>query len=141
MSDVNQVALSGRLTRDPELRHTGGGTAVFSGRLAFETSRKVGEEWVNEPNYVDLTAFGRRGEFYSERLQKGSLCFVSGRLRWSEWEAQDGQKRQKLEVNVDEIKSPDLFKNGGRDSSGDDQFVPAGSSGSDFSGADDDIPF
>lgn len=143
MSDINRVSLSGRLTRDPELRHTAGGTAVMSARLAFDTGRKVDGQWTNEPNYVDLVAWGNRGEFFASRLSKGSLVFVDGRLKWSEWETQDGTKRQKLEVNVDEIKSPDLFKTGGTGTGGggSSQFVPAGSSGSDFNGSDDDIPF
>jgi single-strand DNA-binding protein len=144
MSDIARATISGRFTRDPELRHTAGGTSVMNARLAFESGRKVNGEWVNEPNYIDVTAFGNRAEFYASRLEKGSLVFVEGRLKWSEWETQDGSKRQKIEVLVDEIKSPDLFKTGGRDQSGgsgSDRFVPSGSSGSDFSGADDDIPF
>lgn len=132
MSDINVVTLSGRLTRDPELRHTPSGTAVMSARLAFETSRKNGSEWVNEPNYVDLVAWGNRAEFYCDRLTKGSLVFVSGRLKWQEWETQSGDKRQKLEINVDEIKSEDLFGKGSTRQR--DDFVPTAA-------VDDDIPF
>jgi len=63
MSDINNVSLTGRLTRDPELRVTAGGTQLLSFTLAFNTSvrnRQTGE-WDERGNYIDCTMFARRG--------------------------------------------------------------------------------
>ena len=103
MSNYNKVVLMGRLTRDPELRYTPGGTAVASLRLAITNRVKQGEEWKEEPCYVDVSVFGRRGETCSEYLNKGSLVLVDGRLRFSEWQTEDGQKRSKLDVSAREV--------------------------------------
>lgn len=135
MSDLNNVSLSGRLTRDPEVRHTPSGHVVVDMGLAFNTSRKQGDEWVEDAHFVDLTAWGNRGEFFARKLRKGSLVFVHGELRYSSWDAQDGSKRSKLTVNVRDLKSQDLFRK--------DENVPASSGGGDFPSTptDDDIPF
>jgi single-strand DNA-binding protein len=110
LSDINRVCLSGRLIREPELKQTSSGHTVTTMRLVFEAARKVDGEWKNEPNFIDLTAWGKQGEFYFDRLSKGSLVFAEGRLAWHEWEAPDGSKRQAIKVTVDGLKSPDLFK-------------------------------
>lgn len=137
MSDLCTVSLSARLTRDPELRHTPSGLAVVDLPLAYNTGRKNGDEWVEDSNFIDATFFGKRAEFFADRLSKGSLVFVHGRLKYESWEAQDGSKRSKHKIMGDDLKSPDLFRtNGGGSSSSSpsDPFVPAAA-------ADDDIPF
>jgi single-strand DNA-binding protein len=143
VSDLNSVSLSGRLTRDPELRTTGGGTSVLDLRVAFGTSRKNGNEWVEESNYVDVVFFGKRAEFFAERLTKGSLVFVGGKLRYEEWEAQDGSgKRNRLKIMGDDLKSTDLFNGaaraGGSSTTGASDFAPTSGA---VVGDDDDIPF
>ncbi|HZA87238.1 MAG TPA: single-stranded DNA-binding protein, partial [Acidimicrobiales bacterium] len=59
-TNINRVVLTGNLTRDPELRHTNGGTAVCSLRVASNTRRKDQStgEWVDKPNYFDVTVWG-----------------------------------------------------------------------------------
>jgi single-strand DNA-binding protein len=134
----------GNLTRDPELRHTPTGTAVCSLRLAVNTRRKDGAtgEWTEKPNYFDITVWGNQGENCAQYLAKGRPVGIDGRLEWREWEAQDGTKRQAVEVIADTVQFL-----GGRDGgpSEPNQFLPpaAGSSGdADFGApADDDIPF
>jgi len=103
-ADLNRVTLVGRLTRDPELRHTGGGQAVCSIRLAV-TSRGRDEtgNWADKPNYFDVTVFGRQAETASTYLARGRRIGVDGRLSWREWEAQDGGKRQSIEVVANDI--------------------------------------
>jgi len=139
--------LVGNLTRDPELRHTGGGTAVCSLRLAVNTRRKDGAtgEWTDKPNYFDIAVFGNQAESCAQYLSKGRPVAIDGRLDWQEWEAQDGTKRSKVEIIAEGVQFL-----GGRDSSfeggGENQFVPAGATANadaDFGGspADDDIPF
>lgn len=101
--DMNRVNLVGRLTRDPELRQAGQ-TQVLSGRLAFTTRVKRGDEWSDEGNFVDVTlAFGRRAESLSRFLTKGSRIGVDGQLRWREWEDKSGQKRQAIDVFCDNV--------------------------------------
>lgn len=101
---INRVCISGNLTRDPETRRTAGGTAVMSFGVAVnERAKDANGEWVDRPNFVDCTMFGTRAEAVGRYLSKGSKVSIEGRLRWSQWQAQDGSKRSKLEVIVDEI--------------------------------------
>ena len=139
-ANINRVVLVGNLTRDPELRHTPSGTAVCSLRLAVNTRRKdESGQWTDKPNYFDITVWGQQGENCAQYLAKGRPVGIDGRLEWREWEAQDGSKRQAVEVVADNVQ----FLGGRQDSEG--AHVPAGAaaSGDDFpsSPADDDIPF
>ena len=101
---INRVAVSGHLTRDPELRATVGGTQVLSFGIAVNDRRKNPKsgEWEDYPNFVDCTMFGTRAEAVSRYLSKGSKVAIEGKLRYSSWE-RDGQRRSKLEVIVEEI--------------------------------------
>lgn len=103
MASINRVVLVGNLCKDPELKHTAGGTAVCNIRLAVNTRRKEGEEWVEKPNYFDITVFGNQAESCATYLAKGKKIGVDGRLEWREWEAQDGTKRQAVEVVADSV--------------------------------------
>lgn len=103
MGDLNVVILLGRLTRDPELRYTPGGTAVTTLGLAVNNSVKQGDEWREEPCFVDVSVFGRQAETSSEYLAKGSQVLVEGRLTWRKWE-KDGQTRSKLDVKANTVK-------------------------------------
>lgn len=102
---INRVVISGNLTRDPELRETASGMAILKMRMAVNDRRKNQQtgEWEDSPNYVDVTVFGQRGQSLSQYLSKGSKLAVEGKLRWSEWESQQGEKRSKLEVVADDI--------------------------------------
>lgn len=104
MSDINNVFLTGNLTRFPELRATAGGTQILSFGLAFNTSvrnRQTGE-WDERGNFIDCTIFGKRAEALSHYLTKGQKVAVTGELRYSTWE-KDGQRHSKLDVIVDDI--------------------------------------
>lgn len=102
---INRVIISGNLTRDPELKRTQGGMAVLQLGLAVNDRRKNQQtgEWEDVANFVDCTMFGTRAEKVAQYLSKGSKVTVEGKLRYHAWEAQDGGKRSKLEVVVDEI--------------------------------------
>lgn len=101
---INRVAVSGHLTRDPELRATVGGTQVLSFGIAVNDRRKHPKsgEWEDYPNFVDCTMFGTRAEKIQRYLSKGCKVAIEGKLRYSSWE-RDGQRRSKLEVIVEEI--------------------------------------
>jgi single-strand DNA-binding protein len=141
--NINRVIVVGNLTRDPELRHTPSGMAVCSLRIAVNTTRKDETgQWVDKPNYFDVTVWGQQGENCAQYLSKGRPAAIDGRLEWREWEAQDGSKRQAVEIVADTVQ----FLGGRQDAEGGaPAYVPAGaaSSGDDFptSPADDDIPF
>lgn len=111
---INRVILVGNLTRDPELRNLPSGMAVLNIRLAVNTRRKDGQsgEWMDEPNYFNVTVFGNRGEALSRFLSKGSRIGVDGRLRWREWQAQDGAKREAIEIVADDIQMLDSRASG-----------------------------
>lgn len=101
---INRVAVSGHLTRDPELRATVGGTQVLSFGIAVNDRRKNPQsgEWEDYPNFVDCTMFGTRAEKIHRYMSKGCKVAIEGKLRYSSWE-RDGQRRSKLEVIVEEI--------------------------------------
>ena len=86
---VNSVAISGNLTRDPELRATASGTGVLNFSVAVnerQKSRDTGE-WEDYPNFIDCTMFGARAESLSRYLNKGTKVSIEGKLRWSQWSA------------------------------------------------------
>jgi single-strand DNA-binding protein len=147
-SNINRVTMTGNLTRDPELRNTSGGTSVCSLRIACNTRRKdASGQWVDKPNYFDVTVWGAQGENCATYLQKGRPIALDGRLEWREWEDKQGNKRQSVDIIADTVQflgSRDAADNGGRSTPQTD--VPADTS--DFEPApasattgDDDIPF
>jgi single-strand DNA-binding protein len=159
-SNVNVVVITGNLTRDPDLRHTGGGTAVCELRVAVNSRRKDGQsgDWVDKPNYFDVTVWGAQGENCATYLSKGRPVAVEGRLDWREWEAKDGGgKRQAVSIVANTVQFLGSRDGGGQGpaSGNGGGFTPrsdvpvddsdfsgagVGSSGS-ASGAEDDIPF
>jgi single-strand DNA-binding protein len=147
-TNINRVVLTGNLTRDPELRNTPSGTSVCSLRLACNTRRRdASGEWVDKPNYFDVTVWGAQGENCAQYLQKGRPVAVDGRLEWREWDDKEGNKRQSVDIIADSVQflgSRDGGENGGRFTPQSD--VPADTA--DFQSApsgggagDDDIPF
>lgn len=133
MNGINEVRLLGNLTADPELRFTQSGQPVLNFRMATNEKYKNKEgEFVEKVEYHGCVLWGKRGEALAKFLTKGSPIHVSGALRTSSWEDKDnGQKRYKTEVNVNDV----ILLGGKRDGgASDDASPPAGGSG-------DDIPF
>ena len=148
MANINSVVLVGNLTKDPELRHTPAGMPVCSLRLAVNTRRKDAAtgQWGEKPNYFDITVWGQQGENCAQYLAKGRRVGVQGRLEWREWDAQDGSKRQAVEVVADAVQFLDSRGDGEGGAPGGGSYLPPAESGAtaaDFpsSPADDDIPF
>ena len=104
-TNINSVVITGNLTRDPELRSTPAGTSVCKLRVAVNSRRKDGQsgEWIDKPNYFDVTVWGAQGENCSNYLSKGRPVAVQGRLDWREWESQDGGKRQSIEIIAESV--------------------------------------
>jgi single-strand DNA-binding protein len=147
-TNINRVVLTGNLTTDPELRSLPSGTSVCRLRIACNTRRKDGAtgDWVDKPNYFDVTVWGAQGENCARFLSKGRPVAVDGRLEWREWETQEGGKRQAIDIVADSVQFL-----GGRDESGQSNGFTARSDipvdTGDFVAApagqvgDDDIPF
>jgi single-strand DNA-binding protein len=163
-SNINRVTITGNLTRDPELRTTNGGLSICGLRVAVNSRRKDSSgQWIDKPNYLDVTVFGAQGENCANYLSKGRPVAVDGRLDWSEWEAKDGSgKRQKVEIIADTVQflgSRDDASGGGQGGGGQgggfqpQSDVPAdtsdfgdpvsvgGGAGGGADSQDDDIPF
>ena len=103
-SNINRVTVTGNLTRDPELRSLQSGTAVCKLRVAVNSRRKdQSGEWVDKPNYFDVTVWGAQGENCATYLSKGRPVAIDGRLDWREWEDQNGNKRQSVEIIADTV--------------------------------------
>ena len=100
----NKIILAGNLTRDIEIKYTQSGSAI--GNTAIATSRKfksaTGEQ-KEEVLFVDLTFFGRTAEIANQYLRKGSKVLVDGRLKLDQWTAQDGSKRSKHSITVENL--------------------------------------
>lgn len=101
MSNINSVTITGNLTRDPETREIGNGS-VTSLRVAVNDRRKVGEEWQDVANYFDVSVFGGLGENCARFLERGRGVAIAGKLRWREWETDDG-KRQAVSIIANEV--------------------------------------
>ena len=101
---INKAIITGNLTRDAELRSTGGGLSVANFAVAVNERVKNNStgEWEDRANYIDCTMFGRRAEALAQYMTKGTKVTIEGKLRWSQWE-KNGEKRSKVEVVVDEV--------------------------------------
>ena len=100
----NKVILVGNLTRDLELRYTPGGTAVASTGIATSRRFKGADgQQKEEVCFVDLTFFGRTAEIANQYLRKGSKVLVEGRLKYDTWEDQNGMKRSKHSITVENM--------------------------------------
>jgi single-strand DNA-binding protein len=153
-TNINRVVLTGNLTADPELRALPSGTSVCKLRVACNTRRKSASgEWEDKPNYFDVTVWGAQGENCARFLSKGRPVAIDGRLEWREWETQEGQKRQAVDIIADSVQ----FLGGREDAANGNGFAPTASAGGrsdlpvderNFQAAptsagvgDDDIPF
>lgn len=100
--NLNKVIIGGRLTTDPELRQTPGGTSVV--RISVAVSRgKPRDDGEEITDFIDVTAFDKRAELIARNFRKGSNILVVGRLQQRRWENKTGEKRQSYEVSADEI--------------------------------------
>ena len=101
MASFNKVILMGNLTRDPELRYTASNMAIC--KVGMAVNRRVKDQqtdqWREEPTFVDVTIFGKRGEAFDKFHKKGASAFIDGELRFDQWDDKEsGQKRSKLYV-------------------------------------------
>jgi single-strand DNA-binding protein len=138
MANYNKILLLGNLTRDPQLSYTPNQTAVVDFGLA--TNRKWTAQDGNqreETCFIDCRAFGRQAENINKYLSKGRLVFIEGRLTFDTWTAQDGSKRSRHRVTVENMQF--MPGTGAANSEQSQQSAPLDSDSSQHT--DDDIPF
>ena len=100
---INHVAITGNLTREPELRATQGGTAVLSFGIAVNDRRKnASGQWEDVPNFFECVTFGNRATALSDILTKGMKVAIAGKLHYSSWE-KDGQKHSKVDIIANDV--------------------------------------
>ena len=135
---MNHITLMGRLTRDPELRHTNSGTAVASFTIAVEhrASQEIHKD------FIDVVAWRGTAEFVSKYFTKGQMIAVHGRLSIRDWTDKDGNKRKSAEVVADNVYFTDSKKSRSEDTTTA-YTAFAGENQADFEDIDDDgdLPF
>ena len=109
---LNKIFLMGRLTRDPELRHTQNGKAVASFTLAVDRDFKD-QNGEKPTDFIDIVAWGNTGEFVSKYFVKGRMAVAEGRLQVREWTDKEGNKRRTYEVVADNVYFGDSKKEAG----------------------------
>jgi single-strand DNA-binding protein len=139
MASLNKVMLMGNLTRDPQLSYLPSQTPVVEFGMAMSRKYKKQDGSMAEDTcFVDCRLFGKRAEVVNKYFKKGEPIFVEGRLQFDQWQAQDGTKKSKLRVFVENFEF--IGKGGapgdGGEVGGGDMDVPFGGGG-----GDDDIPF
>jgi single-strand DNA-binding protein len=105
VANINRVIITGNLTADPELSSTPSGTSVCRLRVAVNRRYKdqASGEWTEKPNYFTVKVWGNQGENCANYLAKGRPVAIDGRLEWSQWEGQDGSKREAVEIIADTV--------------------------------------
>lgn len=98
---LNKCFLLGRMTKDPEIRRTNGGTAVTSFTLAVDRDFKTNGE--KETDFIDVVAWRNTAEFVSKYFSKGRMAIVEGRLQIRNWTDKNGNKRRTAEVVADNV--------------------------------------
>lgn len=102
---INRVVVTGNLTRDAELRTTASGLAIANIGIAVNerTKNQATGDWEDYANFFNCTMFGKRAEGIAPYLTKGTKVAIEGKLHYSAWQTDDGQKRNAVEIRIDEI--------------------------------------
>ena len=114
---LNKIIIMGRLTRDPELRRTGSGTAVTSFSLAVDRDFKS-QSGEKETDFIEVVVWKSTAEFVSKYFSKGRMAVVEGRLQIRDWVDKDGGKRRSAEVVADNVYFGDTKRESGTDDYG-----------------------
>ena len=109
---LNRIIVMGRMTRDPELRRTGSGTAVASFPVAVDRDFKS-QSGEKETDFIDVVAWRNTAEFVNKYFSKGRMAVVEGRLQLRDWTGKDGNKRRTAEIVADSVYFGDSKRDGG----------------------------
>jgi len=109
--DLNSFIGIGRLTRDPELRYTPGGTGVCKFGIAINrTYRNQEGNNIEEVLFINVVTWGKQAENVSQFLKKGRRVAINGELRSNNWQDKEGNKRTSFEINARTVQFLDLIK-------------------------------
>ena len=100
---MNQIVIMGRMTRDPELRHTPNNIPVASFTLAVDRGFAAKDSGERQTDFIDVVAWRNTAEFVSKYFSKGQMTAVTGRLQIRDWTDKDGNKRRNAEVVAENI--------------------------------------
>ena len=141
---LNRIVLMGRLTKNPELRHTQSGTPVASFSLAVDRDFKDKQTGEKATDFIDIVAWRQTAEFVSRFFTKGRMAVVEGRLQLRDWTDRDGNKRRTAEVLAEHV----YFGDSKRDAESGGAYTPPtaepGSGGAEFAELTEDdgeLPF
>jgi single-strand DNA-binding protein len=101
----NTITVIGNVTRDPELRYTGGSQTVTTFGVAVNRrwQNRQSQEWEESTSFFDIVCWGTLAENVADSLSKGTRVLITGRLEQRSWETQEGEKRSKIEIVADEV--------------------------------------
>lgn len=137
---LNHIVIMGRLTRDPEIRHTSSGTAVANFTLAVDRDFSGKDGGEKETDFIDCVAWRNTADFISKYFTKGRMAVVSGRLQVRKWQNKDGENRYSTEVVAEHV----YFGDSKKETSGNGYEPQYESGGNDFAEIeedDGDLPF
>jgi len=143
--NINRVVITGNLTADPDLKTTPSGTSVCKLRIASnERVKDSNGEWGERPNYFTVTVWGAQGENCNRYLAKGRPVAIDGRLRWREYQTNDGGKREAIEIVANSVQflsdgKPHEAAPAAPPATGGDEYGSGSVAGGGL--ADDDIPY
>ena len=138
-NDINSITLTGRLGKDPEIRHTSGGTAVVNLAVAVNSYDKR-EEDNTKTNWIDVVFFGKTAEFIANKIAKGCRVAIQGQLDQAKWQNGQGENRQKHQILGREF-TPIDWADDNQASGTRQQSAPAAAPAPGPQDPNDDIPF
>jgi len=140
---INQVTITGRLTRDPELRYTQSRTAIVNLAIAFSRKYQQNGEWQEQTSFCDVVVWSKKAEDCANYLSKGSPILVEGYLQVRNYESKDGQSRKAVEIVSNRIHFLEWNDSKGNSSpdTGQKYPEPSGVNNNSSTTTDDDVPF
>jgi len=103
MSDINRVTLIGRLTREPELKHVGTGTACCKFSLANNRTYTQNGERKEEVSFFNCVSWGKQAEIVNQYCRQGQQVAIEGRLKSSTWQDKEGKTKTGVDIVVDSL--------------------------------------
>lgn len=101
---LNRVILIGRLVREPQVRYLDSGTALAQFTLAYNRRYRKGDAWQEETSFFDVIAYGKLAERIMDKLNRGELIVVEGRLRQDRWQTSQGEQKSKVRIICENFK-------------------------------------
>lgn len=130
---INKVTLVGRLTKDPEIRHTGGADSLAVAKWSIAVDRRFSKGGDRQADFFDCTAFGKTAEHLEKYWKKGMKMLLIGRLEQSQWRDKEGKPRSSVGITVEEVEFCERKDAAAQEETKTADFVPAS--------VDEDIPF